>query len=111
MDFYEIMLQQKLAGGGGSGSSDFSTAEVTIVNNCADGTVWVVPYFIDSPVATSMAYLYVQANSSSAKQIILYKGMGIVITASAFSDIQVTGSAELSQEGILVTGDCTITIS
>lgn len=103
---YTIKIEAPQSGG----SSDFSTAEVTIVNNCADDSTWVFPYFIDSPMATSIAELYVPANSSLTKQIILYKNMGVVTTASAFSDIQITGNAELS-EGILVTGDCTITIS
>lgn len=91
---------------GGSGSSDFSTAEVTVSS----------PIPFDVPIYISCVNRYDGSGTASAigesgiYDVILYKGVayGAFDTASSVS---ITGSAEYDDGDLTITGDCTITIS
>lgn len=107
----------------GGGSSDFNTAQMTVINNKA----WHVQC-TDCPVASvedEMLFggFYVDANSQSVFDVIIYKGyahiLEIVTGVSLDNPIDLETEASLSgnaeydaEDGLIaITGDCTITIS
>ena len=107
---------------GGGGSSDFSTAEVTIINN----KEWHIQA-ADCPVALvedEMLFggFSVNANSQSVFDVIIYKGyahiLEIMTGVSLDTPIDLETEASLSgnavynaeDELIDITGDCTITL-
>ena len=96
---------------GGGGSSDFSTAEVTITNNASDDTTLIgaVNIFGDK-----LAFdITVDKDATITRTAVLYKNtVRWVVTGTA----TVTGSATVKKTpsggtAIIITGDCTITIS
>ena len=101
----------------GGGSSDFSTAEVTVVNNTSyDGvlgygaTVFEENGYYEGMPALTQAELYIEPNSTMTYTMALYKGNAILSLRNTASSIsgnitQIDGSL------YMVTGDCTITIS
>lgn len=104
--------------GGGGGSSDFSTAEVTIVNNYSS------EFIIEIAVAMSEEGMNASLGTLTAERIdtgmvanvILYKGSaGAIITGfplDAPPTITTSGNIQnMEDTAYLITGDCTITIS
>ena len=108
---------------GGGGSSDFSTAEVTIINN----KEWYIQA-ANCPVALVedemlIGGFAVDPNSQSVFDVIIYKGyahiLEIMTGANIDTPIDLETEASLSgnavynaeDELIDITGDCTITIS
>lgn len=105
------MLNQ-LAEGGGGGSSDFSTAEVTV--DLQSNKFYFMLPFADDTSGSSLCRI---AQSGTYKAI-LYTNMSVGITAASGGGlltvpaITVTGDAEQIGTGeVRITGDCTITIS
>lgn len=102
---------------GGGGSSDFSTAEVTVVNNTSyDGvlgtgaTVFEENGYYEGMPALTQAELYIEPNSTMTYTMALYKGNAILRlqnTASSTSG----NITQIDGPLYMVTGDCTITIS
>lgn len=92
------------------GSSDFSTAQVTIVNNgsaeCEGSAVYIASYpsgeLLDS-------VFYVDAGNSDTLTCVLYKGL----TPLDVNGWQVTveGDAEIDGFFVIITGNCTITLT
>lgn len=109
MDFYDIMLQQKLASGGGS--SDFSTAMVTFVNNTGGVEAYgafIYEYEGDTPTIMCEAW----TDDADTQRLVLYKGnSAIQLKAQSGEVITVSGDATKDGNYVYVTGDCTITIS
>ena len=108
--------------GGGGGSSDFSTAEVTIIGgeNIPDGCKFMMPLLMDDD-----GYIYIDGGDAIYQGTIsytavLYQGYTSfntfvasngAITTGNFT-ISVTGNASvMSGNFVSITGDCTITIS
>lgn len=117
-DLFDIYVAKKLSGGGGGGSSDFSTAEVTIVNNTA-GTfnTAYMPYAMaadaeqGNPDISMPTFLGGIPIGTSSYNAILYKG-SCYLEYMESASVEITGSATKLFDGALViTGDCTITIS
>ena len=120
-------LEQAVASGGGGGSSDFSTAEVTIINSASDYRVVLIatvqeafPPFVPSDLVASSVTL--AGDETAVFTMPLYKGLGVITkgnTGDTFygdtiaTTLAVTsGSATVDDnDDIQVTGDCTITIS
>ena len=101
-------IEQGIANAGG-GSSDFSAAEVTVINNTND------PVKVDAPLAIVVGE-YTFAGTSTLVEpgtkilnVVLYFGKGACAVAEG--NVSVSGDAELDEGYIIVTGDCTITIS
>lgn len=103
---------------GGGGSSDFSTAEVTVINNSAEG------YNIDTPlVDTEEESMYTGQFISSGKtkvlNVIQYKGFNMtsILDTTEYADpvpennVSMSGGVSYDGSTFTVTGDCTITIS
>ena len=130
MDLYDIAVARKLSsgGGGGGGRSDFSTAEVTIVNNTGSNLDVVgsfavfeeaFPPLVPTDLYYTMPTINMIPNESVVKNLILYKGTGRVAVQS---DNNVSANANVNAlypssvfnipiKMYEVTGDCTITIS
>ena len=106
--------------GGGGGSSDFSTAEVTVVNTNESYEINVDGAFCVEENALgegspAMTYTYINTSEPEtiSGKIALYKG-GCWIGVScedAPVTVSVSGSATLMGSSVYATGDCTITIS
>lgn len=109
MKYFDTLLgEQLLEGeGGGGGSSDFSTAEVTV--NAGKQFEFNVP-LINDEFGYLGSYDNINPGDSETLTIGLYKGKALTrfLTDGVVS---VSGNAQLNNEQILITGDCTITIS
>ena len=102
---------------GGGGSSDFSTAEVTITNNSTSPMIVYAPIVVDSEGQTCIVPS-ANADSLPTVNIAIYKGTTLAqfdetITHSLEGiRFSTTGNAEVVDVGIvMITGDCTITIT
>lgn len=97
------------------GSSDFSTAEVTVVNNASMPFELYMPCTVDDDSEdyyTSTYSFYAEPNNTVQNQVILYKGECLAFIKTA--PYQVTISGDIDDDGAsyyIITGDCTITIS
>ena len=116
MDLYDIAVARKLSsGGGGGGSSDFSTAEVTVINNCEQPVQFMLPMTTDEPPEVLTPHWYIDSDTTGLFNAVLYKGTTIFTLygdLQFITDISTTGSAVIDPDmGIIITGDCTITIS
>lgn len=107
-------IEQGIANAGG-GSSDFSTAEVTLISDTMDGDGTEFPFaYVDRDISTINYGALAEYNNSITYEAILFGGaIGVV---SPVSNISVSGSATVNSGPggrtlILITGDCTITIS
>ena len=94
---------------GGGGSSDFSTAEVTIVNKTGGNNTWNVLHATDEYIENSVD---INRNLGKTIHAVLYKGYGYLRLAEG-QTATATGEATIDSEFGMVyfTGDCTITIS
>lgn len=101
---------------GGGGSSDFSTAKVTIKSNATNEIICGLavaqeadPPFMEHSLAVSILHLY--ENDENTYRAILYKGMCELSVRGANSINGSGGVDVLNNTGANITGDCTITIS
>jgi len=112
-------IEQAIASVEGGGSSDFSTAEVTITNNAGDEETAVEMSLVcvdDDQMQTSTA---VDKGYSSNITAVLYKGNTYCYPyGDVLYSYTVTGDAEVyadpdtgDEYGVIITGDCTITIT
>lgn len=101
-------IEQGIANAGG-GSSDFSTAQMTVINNTN------APVQVDAPLAIVNGEYKFAGTSTLVEpgteilNVVLYFGEGDCTVAEG--SVSVSGDAELDEGYIIVTGDCTITIS
>lgn len=102
----KVELGQRANSGGGS--SDFSTAQVTVVNNLPyDVPAYIWGAFI---VDDALVRLGEFEQGTSTKECVLYKNLAPV-GPDEYENVSVSGNAELDENDIFITGDCTITIS
>ena len=106
-------MEQGIANGcEGGGSSDFRTAQVTFVNNTSDpiSSIYVCVY--DAPFSAAVAG-NVFSTGSVDYNVPLYKGVCYWAVTDSSVNVSVSGDVEWDSEngGLLITGDCTITIS
>lgn len=100
-------LEQAVASGGGS--SDFSTATVTVINN-SDAPVQVnAPLAIVNGEYKFSGFFELVEPGTEILNVVLYFGECTSLVNE--SNISVSGNAELDDGYVVVTGDCTITIS
>lgn len=104
---YSIKIEAPQSGG----SSDFSTAEVTVVNGGSSRSLVGANALDDGEDTGSVGSIGVGEDETKVVHVILYKGVAWVSRGDA-TIISVSGSAEkLGSSMVMVTGDCTITIS
>lgn len=113
MNLYDIAIARKLSGGGGGGgSSDFSTAKITIASGL---TRWVMAFslpIIVEELDDLIGNLEISKEEYSAPlSVVLYKGQCTGAVYTEDGTISVSGNATFDGEEIIITGDCTITIS
>lgn len=106
-------IEQGIANAGG-GSSDFSTAQVTITNNTSAQLNINGAFAIeagDEIPAYSWHDAFYELNETRTENFVLYKGVG-GIEITGLVEPSISGNIESVGDGVyLVTGDCTITIS
>lgn len=98
----------------GGGSSDFSTAEVTLIDSNGLGVQLSAPVLnlngtIDFPEIDGYISPDIYTDEGSCT-VVLYKGCAI-IKPMGDGYFSVSGNATMENLDILVTGDCTITIA
>ena len=108
MDLYDVAVARKLSSGGGGGSSDFSTAEVTITNVTRTDVACAIP-FVDNVYEDAEVLTIIPMDEEKTYNVILYKGSAYFEIDS--ENITVTGDLSTEDNGIIVTGNGTITIS
>ena len=94
-------------GQSGGGSSDFSTAQVTFDNSA--GAQFLLPITYNDGAEANSAPLV--EGVSGIQTAILYKGMAVGLILDEGVTVTTTGDAEYDDGALLITGDCTITIS
>lgn len=97
---------------GGGGSSDFSTAEVTVNGNFTQSDLFIVSVIEKDPNNEDLAFPQLQSGNSTYT-VILYKGRSaLMFMGSQSRTITVSGNIETVGTGVyIITGDGTITIS
>lgn len=108
-------IEDGVANAGGGGSSDFSTAEVTIENNTSDELGCILPLITEKQFF-ELAYTVLEANESMTIQLPLYKnnilldGYVVFIQDSVIS-FSVSGAITENMDTIIISGDGTIEIT
>lgn len=111
---------------GGGGSSDFSMAEVTLVNSADSNRAVLIPVCYEptppfNPDAFVESFVQMAVNDTLILNVPLYKGHCSIVNGSSEDRLQgvtvatsytvTSGSATSSRSGVDITGDCTITVS
>lgn len=112
MQYFNELLGEQLGGGGG-GSSDFSTAQVTVVmeGEPEEGEPFEM-IWSNCPVIDTANDLLVGSGYTDASTVLtvpLYKGK--CYWEHATRGLTISGNIEEFWEGLLITGDCTITVT
>lgn len=107
-----ILALADYVSGGGGGSSDFTTAHVTVtsLHSGVDGSNLDVCVAVENEGIAASSSMPFGSGESIEFDAILYKGgaaliTGLIITATSGAIQQMGGGA------YLITGDCTITVS
>ena len=111
-DLFDIVVARKLSDGGG-GSSDFSTATVTFVNNTAGNSLMGAAALL-SDEEIICVYGQDGLDNSGSYTFVLYKGLNVMgCNNSDQLTITTSGNVNYDTEAgfFTITGDGTITIS
>ena len=99
-------------GGGGGGSSDFSTAQVTFVDNSSS------PSFTISVPNLFMGDMYsfltkADISGGDVQEVVLYKGKSMATVSYSGSSVELSCTGDITINGMTanITGNGTITIS
>lgn len=126
MEYFDNLLGEQLTEGGGGGGGDFTTAQVTIINGAGAERCVLIPRTSEAflpfdPYPSISCYVSLLSNETTEITVVLYKGnckvrsgdSGDQLNGShvASGFVVTSGEAEIVEEGVLITGDCTITIS
>lgn len=104
MNLYDIAIARKLSGGGG-GSSDFSTAEVTITLSGSQPMI-MLPHTTEMG-AFEGSFGLVQNNGTYS--VILYKGLALGLPNNPSIQPTLSGDITVVDGMLLITGNGTIT--
>ena len=96
---------------GGGGSSDFSTAEVEVINTTADLVSVSAVCIRDTPSSAIVAFGTIMPDPDRTYTAPLYKGVCSWKITAADAVVAVTGDISYDNGTIFITGDGTITIS
>jgi len=95
----------------GGGSSDFSTAEVEVINTTADLVSVSAVCIRDTPSSAIVPFGTIMADSDRTYTVPLYKGVCSWKITAVDAVVAVTGDISYDNGNIFITGDGTITIS
>ena len=106
-------MNEAIAEGGG-GSSDFSTAEVTIIATEWNGSIygsWLNTWDNEGGAGGKMLYrVQARPRHTITETLVLYDGQSYVHGTDDTAPISITGDAEDQEYGdVIITGDCTLT--
>lgn len=117
MDLFDIAVAKKLSGGGGGGGggdSDFSIAQVTVSLNSqyADYYGAITGNFAEIGVGECTQNGVSCEQGVNVITAVLYKGKAVA-NVDTDGTVKITGSARFASDHytIIISGDCTITIS
>ena len=90
---------------------DFSTAQVTIVNNMSEQYESYLPIIVTVPEVGDVldTLVYVSSESSETIACVLYKGETLLSTFGY--TVALDGNVESTPGGVIIKGDCTITLT
>lgn len=95
------------------GSSDFSTAQVTVINNTSSDVMCFAAMTLVTPIPaippTAAAHFMVNINDTVTETVILYMGNSAMEFETS-GTLSGSGDVEIDGLNAYVTGDCTITI-
>lgn len=101
-------------GGGGEGSSDFSTAQVTVVNDAGTSSLTVAIPFIDTDENASCADIVFNRDIMEREITVpLYKGVAVATASGAYEFEVTSGDAETVESNwakVYIHGDCVLTV-
>ena len=104
-------LEQAVASGGGGGSSDFSTAEVMLINNTENSIdIYGLCIIEDGDLVTGAG---IASNTTKTIPVVLYEGNSSLGVLETTATVTTTGDIEYDADfgDLSVTGNGTITIS
>lgn len=111
---YTLKIEEPQSGG----SSDFSTAEVTITNNSGEKVGFYLPVYMNIPEYGAIIQGFMMTDSEEptfeGEVVIPTNGelyVGSTLAQFTTSNTTVTGNARVENGQLVITGDCTITIS
>ena len=112
MDFYDINLAKALGGGGGGGSSDFTTIDITIINEKDNyvGVMGATILDVEGFGSFTMGETSVEPSITKTHTIVMYKGQALI----NFSEgtISASGAVQaLDARVFVISGECSFTIS
>lgn len=115
MNFYDILLARALCcnGGeesGGSGSCDFSTAQVTIVTGSKSLDGGVVRIIAIDDRYDEIKTINMNAAEPGTYSVVLYKGKQVLDDVESIESVSGNITYDGEDEIYIITGDCTITI-
>lgn len=102
-DLFDIVVARKLSGGGG-GSSDFSTANLTITKAEGKTVVWKFPTIISDKLVVDN---YVQQELTETHPVALYKGVLEIYAGEGLYSI-ISGNVTEDDGLFTITGDCSL---
>ena len=94
----------------GGGSSDFSTAEVTIINN-NNSEVWFIDGIVVEADQLNIYGFKAEPNTTETVEILLYKNQAYMEIGDGFTYSLSGDITEVEASKVMITGDGTITIS
>lgn len=97
---------------GGGGSSDFTTAKITV--NSERQTSAMFPFAASMQGMEFLSPTSMISQGSSEFDAVLYKGMSMFMLANDATDVEissVSGDAEQMGPAVMISGDCTINIT
>lgn len=112
MSYFNELLGEQLGGSGGGGggdSSDFSTAEVTMINNRNDSIEMLVPMLFSEDGFSALMVASDVAVGENQFTTPLYQGVAFITPLDNIGTPTITGDCEYDDH-FIVSGDCTITI-
>ena len=112
MSIFDMLLANAMGeSGGGGGSSDFSTATLTVVGLTDDDEITVIGAFAfeafedEEPFISGASSLI-----NGTYTLVLYKGSSLVY-ARVYGTQEATITGNYDSEYQIATGDCTLTVS
>lgn len=95
---------------GGGGSSDFSTAEVTVTNNQEENAL-IIDELVNADVDGLSKGIALEAGESKTISVVLYKDIPTCGYYNGVGIVAVTGDIVYASREIYVSGDGTITVT
>ena len=116
MNMYDVLLAKKLSGGGGGGSSDFTVANITVINPGTDMNAIGLPVILEAgtlapeqPAVLFIAPVECEPGETVFK-VPLYKGFCVYVYENSYIE-STTGGVQYDGEATMnITGDGTITL-